>query len=191
MKNFFSINKGEFQYIDKRKRNYLILSIILLTSVLVIFFTGILLYDSNKSIFSVLAAVASLPAAKIVTLYIVIVPYKSCSKNDFDMINDIVCEKNGRLLCDITITSEQKASFLSFVAIINTHVVIYSNYKKIDVSYVEKYIKDILDANCNYASLKVFTELDAFSKRVQSVSGSETPKKMDERIATKLISYSM
>ena len=130
----FSVNKGDFQYMKNRKTRLLITSIFLVISVLIIYFTGIILYDTNKSVYSVIAAVASLPAAKTITLLIVSLPYKSGTKESYDVIYDIVSKKNGRVLCDLAITSEQKVTYLMYTCIIDTHVVMYTEYKKIDIS---------------------------------------------------------
>ena len=191
MKKSASVNKGDFQYMYSRKKRLLISSIILVMSVLIIYFTGIIIYDTNKSIYSVIAAVASLPAAKTITLLAVIIPYKSGTKQEYDNINEIISGKNGNLLCDLAISSVQKVTFVNYVSIIDCHVVMYSDYKKIDISYGEEFVKKILDENCNYSSIKIYTDMSQYMKRLQAIRGAEENKNMDERIAKKLLSYSM
>ena len=75
------MEKGEYGYIDRLKKQKLILSAGSFIIVLIIFLTGIIIYHTNKSIFAVIAALSALPAAKLLTMYIAIYPYSTGDKD--------------------------------------------------------------------------------------------------------------
>ena len=191
MKNSLSAEKGTYKYIDNRKRKYLFFSILSLLSVLVIFFTGVIIYHSNKSIFSIIAAVSTLPAAKIVISYIIIAPYNSGDSESYEKLNEHAKKTNAELLCDMVITSETKAVFIQYAYIIDGKINLYSNYKKFDKKFSEEYIRKILEENCNFSVLKIYLDKQEFMNFVLQTSALDSMKAMDGRIGKKLLSYSV
>ena len=183
--------KGEYGYLDERKNKYMIYSIVSLVSVFVFFFTGIIIYHSNKSLFSVIAAVAALPAAKMIIGYIIIFPYHSGNKEIYDTCVELSQDKNAILSCDHVITSKIKTSYITFAFILNGNVVLYSNHKKIDTSYAEKYIKEILNQKCNISNITIYTDSQKFLSRIKALNKNEKMESMDERIAKQLCAYSV
>ena len=73
-------DKGTFAYFKNRKKVTGRLTAIGFLTVLVIFLTGVIIYHNNKSIFTVIAAVAVLPAAKMLVSYIITAGFESVSK---------------------------------------------------------------------------------------------------------------
>ncbi len=191
MNKMKGIPKGEYLYMDKRKKRLIVLSVLSVLTVFVIFITGIILYHTNKSIYAVIAAVASLPAAKLITLLAVIIPYKSGDKEIYDTLEKCSEEQNGVLKCDLAISSTSKVSFIQFTYILDEKIYLYSDYKKLDISFSEKHIKDILSQNCNFSSVKIYTDKDKFLSKIKGLTPNEKVSNMDKRIADKLLAYSM
>lgn len=191
MKKFKALDKGEYQYINNRKHRLLLFSSLSLLVVLIIFLTGIIIYHTNKSIFAVIAAVSALPAAKLVTLYAVIIPYNTGDKTIYDRLCELKAKQKGVIVCDLAIASSTKTSFIQFAYIADEKVILYTDYKKIDINYAEKYIKDILNQNCNFSSVKLYTDKKKFLERAEGFLQLEEENSMDRRIADKLISFSM
>ena len=75
-------DKGTFAYFKNRKKVTGRLTVIGFLTVLVIFLTGVIIYHNNKSIFTVIAAVAVLPAAKMLVSYIITAGFESVSKKN-------------------------------------------------------------------------------------------------------------
>lgn len=191
MKGLNPIEKGEYGYIDNRKKRLLVLSILSLTVVLIIFLTGLIIYHTNKSIYAVIAAVASLPAAKLLTLYLVIIKYKTGSLDIYEFISKKAEESFAKYVCDIVIASESKNSYIQFAYVVDGKIYLYTDYAKIDISFAEKYIKKILDDNCNYSSVKIYTDKEKYLSAVKKSSSLEETSHMDERICNRLLAYSM
>ena len=189
--NKLMIDKGEYGYIDARKKRFLILSILFFLAVFIIFITGIIIYHTNKSLFAVIAAVSSLPAAKILTGYITIYPYSSGDKALYLKLNDMVKKYNSCLACDLAITSEKKASFIQYAYSHSGKLFLFTSNPKIDIDYAGGYIKKILDQNCNYSLVKIYTDKDKFIKIIDEQNDNSTCEAMDQRIIHKLLSYSI
>ncbi len=197
--------KGGFLYTDRKKKKQLIITSISLFMVLVICLTGIILYNTQKSIYAVIAALAALPAAKMLVGYLIIMPYKSI-KEDLKVKIEAVsgnmefCE----ILYDVILSSTEKAMCAGVVYVKNGKVYGYTDFylnnpkKKITLKDVEKHLKFILDANCNYSAIKMFDNEKKFLDMIKTETTIENTmnsdekekmKNMNERIAKQLKIY--
>ncbi len=214
------IEKGNFGYINHNKKVQGILGFGSLLMVLVIFFTGVIIYGHNKSLFTVIAAVSMLPTAKFLVGFFVIARFKSSAKNIYDTlipfctnkryiyineedINDInpeeICEEENckaTLISDMIFTYGDHIMNVDYIVINRGHVFAYSDYKKLDVDYTKDYIKKLLDNFCNYKSYKFYTDENQFMKDALNniKTNTDNNKKVltnDLVIARKLLPYSI
>ena len=191
MKQLKPLEKGTYLYINNRKKRLILFSGLSMLGVFIIFLTGIIIYHTNKSIYAVIAALAALPAAKLITLLAVIIPYKSGDADIYNTLMGYSKNQNGILTCDLAIASSSKISFIQFAYILDGKVFLYSDYKKLDVSFTEKHIKDILSETCNFSSVKLYSDKDRFISKINALTAINDITNMDKRISQKLISYSM
>lgn len=191
MNIFKDFPKGEYSYINKRKKKLLALSAISVLTVLIIFLTGVIIYHTNKSIFAVIAAVAALPAAKLITLYAVIAPYRTGSEEIYEKLTELSKKHNAVLKCDLAVSSTSKVSFVQFAYILDGKIFLYSDYKKLDIEFSEKHIKKILSENCNFSLVKIYTDKDRYISKINGLLPIEKVSNMDKRIADKLLTYSI
>lgn len=187
--------KGCYGYIDYTKKKALIMSIASLASVLIIFFTGVIIYHSNKSLFSIIAAVAALPAAKLITGYIVIHPYKTADETMYQQLLSIAkknTEYAATIGADFIISSPQKTMNIAFAYIIDGKALCYTSHPKTVAKETERYIKDIFDREgTQYSQIRVFDEDNRFFKAVEDAALSIGKEYTDKRIFDKLRVYSM
>lgn len=210
-------DKGEFGYLNYHKKRQLILSALSMVMVAIICLTGIILYHSQKTIFAVMAALAALPAAKLLVGYIVIMPYTSISEQVKEKLN-IVRGDNAydKIIYDVVLSSKDKAMCAGVVFIKNGKVFGYTDhYKKltkksskknstgrddkvISLRDIEEHLKFIINSNCNYSAIKMYDDEAAFLKAVEAektgeVKLSDDEKKkvisMNERIAKQILLY--
>lgn len=166
--------KGSFGYFDKKKKLTLTAAIFSFLVVAAIYATGILIYHTNKSIFTVIAALSVLPAAKVLISFLIISAYRSlpvCQKDELCLLT--AERKDCRILYDILLASEEKALIAGTVVILGEHILVYSDYKKADSKALENYMKKILE-DCPYSSIKMYTEYNQFKKRIEQLRGSKT-----------------
>lgn len=194
--------KGAFGYLDKKKKNQLMIAVFSLLMVAVICLTGIILYNTRKSLFAVLAALSALPAAKMLVEYLVIMPYHSV-KEEVRRNIEAVCGDGEycRILYDVVLSSSDKAMCAGCVFIKNGHVYGFTEHYKKEpkrLADIEKHIKFILDASCNYSAIKMFDDSQKFLSAVKAEQCSEKTmsageldglKDMNERIQKQLKIY--
>jgi len=159
--------KGSFGYFDRKKKLTLTATIISFLIVAVIYATGIFIYHTNKSVFTVIAALSVLPAAKIFVSFLVIAGCRSLSieqKNELCFLTEE--NTDCRILYDILLASEEKALIAGTIVIIKEHVLMYSDSKKAEVPAAERYIKKILK-DCPPVSVKMYTDFEQMKKGIQ------------------------
>lgn len=212
--------KGNFGYISYTKKLQGILGFGSLAMVLIIFFTGVIIYGHNKSLYTVIAAVSMLPTAKFLVSFMVVARFKTSAKNIYDKLipyctnnrwiyidpetaNDInpeeICEPENckaTMLSDLVFTYGDHIMNVDYIIINRGHVFAYSDYKKLDKDFTKDYIKKLLDNFCNYKSYKFYTDEAAFVKDVLAdinVNKDNNKKVLtnDLVMARKLLPYSI
>lgn len=182
-----SITKGEWGYINKQKLRQLIITLILLLIVLIIFYTGVIKFHNTKNIFTVLAAVSVIPAAKTGVSYLVMISYKTSEKRKYEELETF---ENITLLSDLLITSTEKIMNLGFAVIIDNSVYCFCEREKTDLAYVEKYVRSFLESECKVSTVKAFNDFDKYKTTIAKVNQNEKGK-YDKRIRELMIAYSM
>lgn len=191
-------DKGSFGYFDRKKKITLTATILSFLIVFLIYAVGILIYHTNKSIYTVIAALAVLPAAKIAISYIMIAPYKSISLNQYEELCSLTDKSNiCRILCDILLASEEKTIIAGTIVIYGNKIMVYSDHKKADIQAVENYLKKILENN-HYSFIKMYTDYDQLKKRIQQCTSDKEEiislselQDICEHIEKKIFSYTM
>lgn len=203
--------KGCCGYLDAKKKNQLTIAVLSLVMVAVICVTGIIMYHTQKSVFAVMAALAALPAAKMLVGYLVIMPYHSDDENIKHDIEEICGNTDCcTVLYDVVLSSADKSMSAGTVFIKNGKIYGYTeHYKqlkekkgsgkaKTTLADIEKHIKFIVDANCNYSAIKLFDDRQKYLNAIAQESntengmtadGIEKMKNMNERIAAQLKIY--
>lgn len=177
------MNKGDFLYLDKKKKKQLIIAILSMLMVVIICVTGIIMYNTRKSVFAVIAALASLPAAKMLVGYLVLMPYKSVSVKTKQIIEENAGDlKYCEIIYDVLLASEQKASYAGVIFIKDGKVFSYTDhYENKKKPNTEEYIKNIIKDSCNYQVIKSFDNIDNFKKAIAVESTSHLTHTKDEQ----------
>lgn len=209
--------KGNFGYINNYKLKNAIIGFLSIAMVFVIYLTGYFIYGSNKSLFSILAAVSALPAAKFFIAYILVLPYKSGSLDLFNKLttygkcgewnnlpeeepytpdNYSITNNGVTIISDLILTTYEKIINIDFIVINRGHVYAYGTHPKLDKEFANNYIKKILDNTCNYKAFKFYSSESEFVKAVEESYNIHTENDFktmvnDLKIATKIIPYSV
>lgn len=113
------MKKGSFGYLQKKRVFSLVKSILFLAAVLIIYFTALHHFHTNKNIFSIIAAVGALPTGRSIVETVMCYRARSAS----DMVRQKVEEIPGISSCyslyDLYLTSYERAYSLSHAAIGN------------------------------------------------------------------------
>lgn len=161
------IRKGDYGYIRSQQRKRILYTALAFVAPLLIFFTGLYIHRSRNTMFTVVAVVACLPACKFAVGMIMMFLQKPMKQEDHQEIqkhcHGLVCAY------ELVISAYEKQSFLDSVAVVGNSVAGYTSREKTDVAFVEKHIQDILRQNGFYVKVKIFTRLQDYTARLDSM----------------------
>lgn len=172
------VYKGDFGYIQHQKKIAIIRTVICLAVTLLIFVTGLIMYHTQKSAFSIFAALGCLPTGWSAVNMIMLIKAHYCSEKDHELIN----AHSGNLLIhyDHIITSYEKNYYINASTVLDKNICCYSADKNIDVMDCEKHIKKMM-AQSGYSSysIKIFTDIDKFCDRLDQLEKLRAEKNID------------
>lgn len=170
--------KGEFGYLDYRKKASVIRTLVCLLVAVALFVAGLIINGSQKNIFSIVAALGCLPTGWSAVNMIMFLRGKGCSQNAYDNIRQ-VC---GGLLIhyDHVITSYEKNYNVAASTVLDKNICCLTEDPTVDTGDIEKHIKKMMAQN-GYSSysIKVFDKLDAFTDRLSQLEKLRQEKGID------------
>lgn len=178
--------KGRYGYLHYKKVYQLVMTLICLLAVLAVMTGGYLYYKTFSNVFTVMAVVIVIPAAKFGVGYIVLIPYKSPLNELYKEIAD----GNYKLLSELVITSSEKIMGVDFAAVKDKRAYCFVTHKKTNPQEIQKYLKEILNSEFDGVAVKVFTDFDKYKTALKELTGLKDDVR-DKRIAEILCIYSM
>ncbi len=182
--------RGTFGYIKKQRRFEIIKTIILFVMAFGIFFIGLATLHTKKSLWSVFAVLALLPACKSLVGVIMFARFDSLGEEVFRKYVSAV----GKLptLFENVITTKEKAFYIPVICIKDGNVTAFRDNKKGDNKALKEHMESVLSAAGHKATFFIFDDEEAFlSRAVQLSSGYEGPGTREEQIATTIKAVSL
>lgn len=182
------VKKGDYGYLNNRKKRALIGVFAMIVAALAVFIIGLLLNKmSNRNIFSVIAVLFVLPGAKFLVRFIVTFPYYSM---DMPMYERAKKHTDGKmeLYSDMLITSSEKIMYLGFIAIGNKCVVALLGNGKQEIAYIRKYLSDGVRNWGEGYKVKVFEDEKSFLKEIDSIKTEDVNEEEEQNVKSYLIS---
>ena len=169
-KNIFSnSSKGDFGYLSSEKKRRILITSILFAVPLLIFFTALLYFHTRLTIWTVIAVVGCLPACKSLVSLIMIFRARQVETSVYRRIHEHAGELT--MSYEMYMTFYEKSANIDAFAICGNTVVGYSDLDpKIDVTFMERECQKILRGNSFKATVKIFTRLDPFLERLDSMN---------------------
>lgn len=175
-----SVQKGKSGYINAQKKKYLLWTVLEFAFVIIIFTIGYFQTGSRLNLFTVVAVLGCLPAAKMLVEWIAFFPYKTI---DMEKAQEI--EKKAEYLTtiyDLVVTSEKKAMQVDAIVISNNTIFGYTSNKKTDAEEVTKRLKELMeDTKYTKLTIKVLPDYVAFLSRVEGLNNIMAIEKMDTK----------
>lgn len=182
------IQKGDYGYINSRKKRALAGVIVMAAAGIAVFIAGLLLNKmSNRNIFSVIAVLFVLPGAKYLVRFIITFPYQQSSKESYNKARKHTGTKM-QLYTDMLVTSSEKIMFLDFIAIGNKHVIVLAGSKKQEIPYIKKYLSDGVNNWGDGYKVKVLDNEKSFLREVDNVVVQEVDKEEEAKVKSYIIS---
>ncbi|MCP1109262.1 hypothetical protein [Ohessyouella blattaphilus] len=170
--------KGTHEYLKRKKRLYLLLTILEFGVVIGLVVTGIIATGDRLNVLTVVAAVGCLPAAKMLVQFIVMIPHRSL---ETEKVAELESEANYiTKIYDLVITSKDRTMPIQVLCLYNNTICGYSESEKLDPDKTAQYLKGFLEKN-GYPKMtvKIFKDFKAFLMRAEVMNNIATVEKKD------------
>ena len=174
------VNKGEYGYIEYRKKINTVKTLIGFGIVALILFAGIIICGTKNNICTVIAILAVLPSAKSLVALLMVIRCKSPQKSDYDALKEH--SVTSVLLSDCIMSCKDKTVYIEFAQITDSCIYCYTKDQRIGQDFFEKNIADFIKSCGDTVSVKLFYDFNQFSKRVKAVGNMEYKQNKIERI---------
>ena len=174
------IQKGEPGYIKAQKIKFLVWAVLEFAIVIALVILGYVQTGSRLNLFTVIAVVGCLPAAKMLVEFITLLPHRSIEPGIYKEI-----EEKAPLLTkayDLVITGTGRAMPVDAFVISDHTVCGYASSAKTDEVKVSAYLKEMLKNNhVEKVTVKVFHEYTAFLARAEGMNNIMTVDRPSDR----------
>ena len=162
------VPKGDFGYLQAEKKRRIIITVLLFAAPLIIFFTALIYFKTRLTVWTVIAVVGCLTACKSLVSLIMIFRCKPVEPEIYRQIN--AHSGNLTMAYEMFMTFYEKSASIDAFAICGNVVVGFSSDPKIDTAFMEQECQKILRGNGFKATVKIFTRLNAFLERLDSMN---------------------
>ena len=176
------MNKCEHGYIKWEKQKKLMAVILYVIIGVAIFVTGYLLNDHSKSnVFTVVAVVLVLPAAKHAVAFIILAPYHTLAEDAFqNVIGHLPPE--AVVLTDYVFSSPEKVMGLAYLMLYEGNAIGLVANDKQELNYMNTYLgKGIHDLSPNY-HVKIVADETDFLRLCDKANHVEITDKQQEAV---------
>ena len=186
-------SKGTLGYINNRKIARGLLFLLEVTLIVAIFLTGYITVGSRENLFTVVAIVGVLPAAKALIALIMIFPHKSQTKEAYDE----VCGTAGDtcvVLTELVLTTTERIMPIDFIVVKESHIVGYTTHPKCDIPFADKFLTENMQLNGHKVSVKIMDNKSKFLARTTELARkeiSEEQTQKDSEIAATVLSLAI
>ena len=166
------IKKGEYGYIDSRRKLYLALTILMLLIVIGIFLTGYFYYGTNASVFSIIAALGCLPTGWSGVHLIMLVKASGCSEA---LQKKLIGHGTGLIQAyDLYMTSYSANYPFSHLSICGRNIAALTESDHCDLRAAEEHIRSMMAADgWEGYSVKVYRDTDKYILRLDQLDQLE------------------
>ena len=176
------IAKGNPGYIEKRKQNRILKTVMQFGIVAALLVLGVAQTNTRLNLLTLVAVLGCLPASKSLVEVIMLFPHHSIEAAKANEIREKTPELT--VAYDLVFTSEKHIMPVDCVIISDNTICGYTSKEKTDTVFAAKHLKQILYANqFTNVSVKIFDNYNAFVNRAGEMNslavktGSDTKKK--------------
>ena len=158
--------KGEFGYLNYRKKLNLIKMIVSFAVVAAVLIIGFIVYKTRANIFTVAAIVLVLPAAKMAVAYFVVLPHKPADNE----LKEKVESKSGSLgvYYDLIFSNSKKPIGTQAVVVSDAAVIALTNENNADKKLFETSLKDFMANDSRNVNVTLYIRKIIFIKSINT-----------------------
>ncbi|MBR6217399.1 MAG: hypothetical protein IKQ63_02635 [Eubacterium sp.] len=116
------IDKGDYGYAKKYKNRRIIFTMLCFICILADILIGLIMFQSRKTLFTVVACVMALPFAKNLIGYIMVVGFKPLTEKEHETTEKLAAEHGLKFYYDISASDQERMLFYPCVAVVGKSV---------------------------------------------------------------------
>lgn len=179
------MKKGSYGYLKKKKTYQIGLTCFLIIIGLIIYIIGYYLNnEQNNNVFTIIAVLMVLPAAKALTSFIAVAPFKTANLDKYKEVKSKI-PGEAILLTDLVLTSAEKIMNLDFLVLIDNNVIGVIGKQNQDSNYILKYLNKELQKQEYPCDVHIFNDYKAFLNHFNSIE----PKPQDQSVLNAVKDY--
>jgi len=161
--------KGTFGYIKKQLTFEIIKTVILYAMALGIFFIGYLTLHTKKSLWSIFAVLALLPACKALVGVIMLARFKSLKPEEYELLSGA----SGSLpvLYENILTTTDKTYYVPAVCYAAGTLTGYALYDTEGIRHIKEHLDDVMKKGGHNVTVKIFPDRDGYLERIEQLKG--------------------
>ena len=163
-----SAKKGQFGYFSSEKLRRLLITLGLFAGPVLVLIISSLYYGSRMNIWTVIAAVGSLPACKSCVSLVMILMRHPMDKALYEEIRSHQGDLD--MVYEMYMTFYEKSAYLDAVAVCGNTVAGYSSDPKIDAQFMAENAQKLIRKNGYKVDVKILTEKRQFMERLDSMN---------------------
>ena len=176
------ITKGMSGYIRSQKKKRILITILLFGISIAVFLAGYLTTHTRNNLLTIVAILGCLPAARSAVSMILLLPYRSLEEEKVKAVREAA--PGNVLVFDLVLTSSEKIMAVDALLVSKHLLCGYVAQTKAPVSEIEAYLaKILLDNHYEKVTVKLFSDYDAFYKRVGEIGSQPERAKEEQRPA--------
>lgn len=174
--------KGTYGYIRKQTVFECIKTAVMFAMAFGLYFIGYLTLHTNKSLWSVLAVLALLPASKSMVGVIMLARFRSLNSEDHDRY-ERSCDTLPVLYENI-LTTRERTFYVPVICVAKGAVNCFAKLDAKDVNTLSEHLSAVLKSAGHNAVVKVFNDESAFCERVSGIDKSTDKYNAEPVIST-------
>lgn len=160
--------KGTFGYIRKQTIFEIIKTVVLFAMAFGIFMIGYTSLGTKRSLWSVFAVLALLPASKSLVGVIMLLRFRSLSAAEYDRLRRAL--GNIPAIYENVVTTSSRAYFIPVICCAHSSVTAYMPAYDKELNTVKTHIENVLAAGGHKATVKIFDDENDFLVRAKELN---------------------
>lgn len=174
------IDKCEPGYIKSRIKVSFLWLLVYVVFAVAVFLTGYLWTHTRANVFTVVAVLMALPAAKRIVNLIVFLPRKSVERERVEQMQQAAGEHV--LFTDYVFTSSEKVMHLDFLLIWEGNVLAVMAPSKQDTSYTKKFLEESVHKLAPSYRVRVFKTEEELIRHLKTIKPVEEADKKEKKV---------
>ncbi len=163
--------KGDYGYYSYEKKRRGAIVAFLFGVCMLVFFTGLIMTGTRKNLFTLIAILGVLPAAKWAVSLIMVFLQKPIDPKVYETTEKIAADlTRGYELC---VTAYEARISLDAVVVCGNSIAAFSSTAKDKIEFMETHMRKIIHGNgLGNPALKIFTRFDQYTERIRQLASA-------------------